>query len=90
MTITSKITEAMLRDWQRRGVTIREAAAAVGLTVPTVMAQEQRLGIRLKRGRQQCGRKKAAIVAAADNIRVKAWSCSPAAIQRALEQRGAQ
>lgn len=90
MTTTSKITEAMLRDWQLRGLTIREAASAVGLTVPTVMAQEESFGIRLKRDRQQVGRKKAAIVAAADNTSVKAWSCRPAAIQRALEQRGMQ
>ncbi len=90
MTTTSKITEEMLRDWQRRGVTIRQAAAEVGLTVPTVMVQEGRLNITLKRDRQQCGRKKAAIIAAANNTSVKAWSCRPAAIQRALEQRGMQ
>lgn len=90
MTSTSKITEAMMRDWQERGVTIREAAAAVGLTRQAVMLQEQRLGITLKRGGQQCGRKKAAIIAAANNTSVKAWSCRPAAIQRALEQRGMQ
>lgn len=90
MTITSKITEAMLRDWQRRGVTIREAAAEAGLTVPTVMAQEESFGIRLKRDRQQGGHKKRAAIAAADDTRIKAWSCRPAAIQRALAQRGMQ
>lgn len=94
--MTSKITEAMMHDWVRRGVTIREAAAEVGLTVPSLMFQERRFGIRLNRDREQCSRfsgknhKKRAAIAAADDTRVKAWSCSPAAIQRALAERGMQ
>jgi hypothetical protein len=88
--MTSKTTEAMLREWMRRGVTVREAAAEAGLTVPSLMFQERRFGVRLRRDRQQNNHKKAAIVAGADNTRVKAWSCSPAAIERALAQRGMQ
>ena len=92
--MTSRITEEMLRNWRDRGVTIREAAAEAGLTVPSLMFQERRFDIRLDRDREQCSRfsgknhKKRAAIAAADGTRVKAWSCSPAAIQRALAQRG--
>lgn len=48
----SRITEAMLRDWQERGVTVREAAAEVGMAIPTIRKREVQLNIRLKRERR--------------------------------------
>ena len=90
----SSITADMLRDWQKRGVTIQQAAAEIGCARNTVADQERRHGIKLprmiaERGSkgQICDRKRR-IISAADDTRVAAWSCAPEAIQRALERVG--
>ena len=86
----SRITADMLRDWQRRGVTIQQAADETGLRRNTIADQERRHGITLPRAIAPRGSKgpicdrKRRIINAADNTRVKAWSCAPDAIQRAL------
>jgi len=47
----SRITEAMMRDWQERGVTVAEACAESGISRSTIRKQEARFNIRLKRER---------------------------------------
>mgnify|MGYP006370362769 FL=1 len=90
----SSITADMLRDWQKRGVTIQQAAAEAGLRRNTIADQERRHGITLPRAIAQRGSKgpicdrKRRIISAADDTRVAAWSCAPEAIMRALERVG--
>lgn len=90
----SSITADMLRDWQKRGVTIQQAAAEAGLRRNTIADQERRHGIKLARMIAERGSsgvicdKKAAAIRQASNTRVAAWSCAPEAIQRALERVG--
>lgn len=134
--MTSKITEAMLRSWQSRGLTLTQAAKETGLPLPTIRGNEKRFGIKLRRERaplptDECQKlaeegltavqtaarlgipvkaikdvarrrgivfrsirgevqRKPPVVVSKAEKRVKAWSCSPAAIQRALAQRGMQ
>lgn len=90
----SSITADMLRAWQRRGVTIQQAAAEIGCARNTIADQERRHGIKLPRAIAPrgstgviCDRKRR-IISAADDTRVAAWSCAPDAIQRALERVG--
>ena len=90
----SSITADMLRDWQKRGVTIQQAAAEAGLRRNTIADQERRHGIKLPRMIAErgstgviCDRKRR-IISAADDTRVAAWSCAPEAIHRALERVG--
>ncbi len=88
----SRITADMLRDWHRRGVTIQQAADETGLRRNTIADQERRHGITLPRAIAPRGSKgpicdrKRRIINAADNTRVKAWSCAPEAIHRALRE----
>ena len=90
----SSITADMLRDWQKRGVTIQQAAAEAGLRRNTIADQERRHGIRLPRKIAAPGTvggisgDKRAAIREASNARVMAWSCAPEAIQRALERIG--
>ena len=90
----SSITADMLRAWQRRGVTIQQAAAEAGLRRNTIADQERRHGIKLARMIAERGSsgvicdKKAAAIRQASNTSVAAWGCSPQAIQRALEMVG--
>ena len=90
----SSITADMLRDWQKRGVTIQQAAAEAGLRRNTIADQERRHGITLPRAIAPRGSKgpicdrKRRIISAADDTRTKAWSCAPHAIMRALERVG--
>lgn len=90
----SRITADMLRDWQKRGATIQQAAAEAGLRRNTIADQERRHGIKLARMIAERGSsgvicdKKAAAIRQASNTRIAAWGCSPEAIQRALERFG--
>ena len=94
MTQKSRITADMLRDWQQRGVTIQDAADMIGMGRNTIVDQERRHGITLPRKIAERGTfggisgDKRAAIRAADNTRVKAWSCAPDAIMRALERVG--
>ena len=90
----SSITADMLRDWQKRGVTIQQAAAEAGCARNTIADQERRHGIKLPRDIAPRGSKgpicdrKLRIIRAADDTSVAAWGCSAQAIQRALERVG--
>lgn len=87
-----KITFEMLNHARRMGWSMSQTGRYYGTYHTTIGDACKRLGVDLPRNQhtaQQPCEDKQTMIAEASDVRVKAWSCKPAAIARALA-RGAK
>ena len=85
--MSGTVTPAMLKEAQAHGWTVTEAARHFGVHNETFRAYAARRGVELpkgKPGRESYSGPNEEAVSRADDTRVKAWSCRPSAIAKAL------
>lgn len=85
------ITSDMLEAAKAKGWSAAQTARHYGMDHTTIGAACRRLGIKLPRNHHSPPTpyvRKEKLIAEASDERVLAWSCSPAAIRKALSRRG--
>ena len=85
--MTGTVTPAMLKEAQAHGMSVTEAARHFGVHNETFRAYAIRRGVTLPKGgngKANYSGAKSEAAGRADDTRVKAWTCHPSAIAKAL------